>query len=100
MFFRPFGTLYPQKFDTPSLDRFGVFFHMPLPEKYHQAADDANVRACIAAIRPLYEHFNPVDIAEAHFQIRKELDMIKETEEKKKRIRALKADLEDQDIAE
>lgn len=71
-----------------------------LPEKYHQSANDANVRACIAAIRPLYEHFTPIDIAEAHYRIRKELDMIKETEEKKKRIRALKAELENQDIAE
>lgn len=68
---------------------------MTLPEKYHTAADDANVRVCIAAIRPLYDHFSPLDIAEAHYQIRRELDMIKEVEEKKKRIRALKAELED-----
>jgi hypothetical protein len=73
---------------------------MTLPEKYHTLANDANVRACVAAIRPLYDHFSPVDIAEAHYQIRKELDMIKEVEEKKKRIRALKTELESQDIAE
>ena len=73
-------------------------FQMALPEKYHKDANDANVRACVAAIRPLYDLYTAADIAEAHYQIRKELDMIKEIEEKKKRIRALKAELEGEDI--
>jgi len=66
-----------------------------LPEKYHKDAVDANVDACYAAIRPLYNQYNALDIAEAHYRIRKELDMIKEVEEKKKRIARLKAELED-----
>ena len=71
---------------------------MALPEKYHKDAVDANVDACYAVIRPLYDLYTAADIAEAHYQIRKELDMIKEIEEKKKRIRALKAELEGEDI--
>ena len=73
-------------------------FQMALPEKYHLDSIDENVRACIQAIRPLYDLYTPADIAEAHYQIRKELDMIKEVAEKKKRIRALKAELEGEDI--
>lgn len=66
-----------------------------LPEKYHKDAVDANVDACYAAIRPLYNQYSALDIAEAHYRIRKELDMIKEVEEKKKRIARLKAELEE-----
>ena len=87
------------KLFPPGGNAWGLF-QMALPEKYHLAADDANVLACYAAIRPLYDQYSALDIAEAHYQIRKELDMIKEIEEKKKRIRALKAELESEDIPE
>ena len=66
-----------------------------LPEKYHKDAVDANVDACYAAIRPLYDLYTPADIGEAHHQIRRELDMIVEVAEKKKRIARLKAELEE-----
>ena len=73
---------------------------MALPEKYNLDAVDENVDACYAAIRPLYDLYTAADIAEAHYRIRKELDMIKEVEEKKKRIRRLKEELGDLDIPE
>jgi len=66
-----------------------------LPEKYHKDAVDANVDACYAAIRPLYDRYTAADIAEAHYRIRKELDMIIEVAEKKKRIKKLQDELVD-----
>ena len=57
--------------------------------QYIKEADEAAVKACIAAIRPLYDLYTPADIAEAHHQIRRELDMIVERAEKAKRIRKL-----------
>ena len=65
-----------------------------LPEKYHLNAIAEHVDKCYAAIRPLYDLYTPADIAEAHYQIRKELDMIVEREEKRKRIKKLQQDLE------
>lgn len=65
--------------------------------KYEQYIKEANVdavKACIAAIRPLYDLYTPADIGEAHHQIRRELDMIVEREEKRKRIKKLQQDLE------
>lgn len=65
--------------------------------KYEQYIKDADVDAvtkCVEAIRPLYDLYTPADIAEAHYQIRKELDMIVEREEKRKRIKKLQQDLE------
>lgn len=66
-----------------------------LPEKYHKDAVDANVDICYEIIRPLYDLYSAVDIAEAHYRIRKELDMIVEIEEKKKRIKKLQDELAD-----
>lgn len=79
---------------TPDGLTSGVFFM--LPEKYNLDAVDENVDACYAAIRPLYELYSAHDIAEAHYRIRKELDMIVEREEKKKRIKKLKDELENE----
>lgn len=66
-----------------------------LPDKYHRDAVDENVDACYAVIRPLYELYSGLDIAEAHFRIRKELAMITEVEEKRRKIKKLQAELED-----
>ena len=66
--------------------------------KYEQYIKEANVdavKACIAAIRPLYDLYTPADIGEAHHQIRRELGMIVEVAEKRKRIAKLKAELEE-----
>jgi len=60
--------------------------------KYQQYIKEANVEAvlkCMESIRPLYDAYSPADIAEAHYQIRKELDIIVERAEKAKRIRKL-----------
>lgn len=67
---------------------------------YLKSADVDAVKACYVAIRPLYNLYTPTDIAEAHHQIRRELDLIVEQDLRKKRISALKAELEDQDISE
>jgi len=63
--------------------------------QYIQDADVAAVKACIAVIRPLYDQYTPADIAEAHHQIRRELDMIVERAEKAKRIRKLIGEMEE-----
>lgn len=52
--------------------------------KYHTAANDKNVLACVNTIRGLYDLYSPLDIAEAHVQIRRELDLVPEIKEKVK----------------
>lgn len=79
-------------FCPPGGNTWGFFM---LPDKYHKDSVDANVDACYAVIRPLYELYSGVDIAEAHFRIRKELDMIIEVEEKRRKIKKLQAELAD-----
>jgi hypothetical protein len=56
-------------------------------KKYHSTAVDLHVEACIAAIRPLYSLYSTHDIAEAHVQIRRELDLVPEIPEKVKKPR-------------
>ena len=63
--------------------------------QYIKEADVEAVKACIAAIRPLYDLYTPADIAEAHHQIRRELDLIVERAEKAKRIQKLIAEMEE-----
>jgi vacuolar-type H+-ATPase subunit D/Vma8 len=63
--------------------------------QYIAGADVEAVKACIAVIRPLYDQYTPASIAEAHHQIRRELDMIVERAEKAKRIQKLIAEMED-----
>lgn len=67
---------------------------MSVFSKYHPTANNDNVDICYLIIKPLYEQYSGIDIAEAHYRIRKELNLIKEVEEKKQRIQKLKQELD------
>jgi len=60
---------------------------------YHQDSNIDNVVKCIDSIRPLYNLYSTKDIAEAHHQIRKELNLIEEVKAKRKKIEELELDL-------
>jgi hypothetical protein len=67
-------------------------------KKYHTEAVDKNVEACINTIRGLYDLYSKWDIAEAHVQIRRELDLIPEITEKPKRKSGTRKKLEPENI--
>lgn len=60
---------------------------------YHQDSNIDNVIKCIDSILPLYNMYSVKDIAEAHHQIRKELNLIEEVKIKRKKIEELESDL-------